>query len=106
MNKMNALLVGLSVLVLSLSGTLMVMNNQQNQTLAQATTQQSSTTALYVLKTYQGQIGIFKPNAAKPEQVLDIMVSALPEKDQEMLQQGIEVQSERELKALIEDFDG
>ena len=106
MNKMNILLVCLSVLVLSLSAALMIMNSRQNQTFAQATAQSSSQTALYLLKTYQDKVGVFEPGAKEPKEVLDITVAALPEQDQQMLQKGIAVQSEQELKSLIEDFDG
>ena len=59
----------------------------------------------YMLKEYDGKIGVFRTSSDKPYTYIDdIDISYLTEYDRELLTKGIEVNTEDELKALIEDL--
>ena len=60
--------------------------------------------AVYLVKTYNGKIGIFRAETDKPFRVLDVNVNSLPKADQELLRSGISVQSSEELQTIIEDY--
>jgi hypothetical protein len=59
----------------------------------------------YTLKQYGNLIGIFKGDEKKPMRIIEIDVSSLPYNDQDLLKEGIGVNSEQELLKLIEDYD-
>lgn len=61
---------------------------------------------IYIIKNYQGKIGIFIKGDENPFQILDIDPSLLPEKDQEELSDGLEIKGAENLRQIIEDFDG
>lgn len=61
---------------------------------------------IYIIKNYQGKIGIFIKGDENPFQILDIDPSLLPEKDQEELSEGLEIKGAENLRQIIEDFDG
>ena len=44
------------------------------------------------------------PDTREPEMIFDIFVRTLPEMDQELLRQGIRVETYEELTRLIEDY--
>lgn len=61
----------------------------------------------YLVKEYQGEIGVFYLNPVDGndlKQIIDINVAQLRQDDREKLKQGIQVDSEKELVQLIEDF--
>ncbi|MCH3972192.1 MAG: BofC C-terminal domain-containing protein [Oscillospiraceae bacterium] len=60
--------------------------------------------ALYLVKTYNGKIGIFRVGETKPFRVLEVETASLPPADQELLRSGISVQSTQELQSVIEDY--
>lgn len=57
----------------------------------------------YVLKEYNGYIGIFTSSGELLRE-LDVYVKTLPKKDREMLSYGIEAMDDAELYSLIEDY--
>lgn len=60
----------------------------------------------YTVKEYNGKIAVFKGNNIKPLTVLeDTYVRDLPEKDRELLINGIVAHSETELNKILEDYD-
>lgn len=61
---------------------------------------------IYIVKNYNGKIGIFIKGDENPFQVIDIDPSLLPEKDQEELSDGLEIKGAENLRQIIEDFDG
>lgn len=61
---------------------------------------------IYIVKNYNGKIGIFIKGDENPFQVIDIDPSLLPEKDQEELSEGLEIKGAENLRQIIEDFDG
>lgn len=67
---------------------------------------QESSEVLYVMKTVDGKIGVFKPDSEVPLYTLnDVHLKSLPQYDQKLLNTGIKIYSEKELKSLIEDYD-
>lgn len=106
----NILITILAIVVLSLSITLLCLSFyrrdiQTNTTQISETTNENNSHQ-YILKEYQGKVGIFKPGEETPEEVLDIDPTILPETDQEDLRNGIFIDNADELRTLIEDFDG
>ncbi len=62
------------------------------------------TAALYIVKTYQDQVAVFSGTSETPLHITGIRVSMLPLQDQLELAEGIPVQSETALSALLEDY--
>ena len=61
--------------------------------------------ALYVvIGCWKGYVALFDQGAAEPKQIFPCPVTALPEKDQEALKNGIIVRNQRDLQQLLEDF--
>ena len=60
-------------------------------------------TSGYLVKEYQGQIGIFSSDGTLLE-ILDTYVKTLPEADRTLLGEGIWVKTREELNSLIEDY--
>lgn len=61
---------------------------------------------LYIMKSVDGKIGVFKPDSQKPLYTLgEVHLKSLPQYDQKLLNTGIKIYSEKELKSLIEDYD-
>ena len=57
----------------------------------------------WIVREYEGQIGIFKSDGTLL-QVLDTYIKTLPKADQDLLGEGITVQTKSELNAIIEDY--
>ena len=64
----------------------------------------SSGVSVYILREYEGKIGIFSSESKTPQQLLDVYVFTLPEADRIALRSGIRVYSSDALRSLIEDF--
>ncbi len=58
----------------------------------------------YILKIQSGTIGVFRGDSETPYRQLDMPISLLSDYDRELLEQGISVQTEAEIKSLIEDL--
>lgn len=58
----------------------------------------------WLLREYQGKIGVFAEGSDKPQQVLNVYISTLPQDDQQKLKKGIHASSREELLALIENY--
>ena len=59
----------------------------------------------YVARDYNGKIAIYpSAQALQPQYVTDFDTSALPQRDRELLQQGIGLRDEEELQMLLEDY--
>lgn len=59
---------------------------------------------LYVLKAYDGRIAVADGATGEIIKKTDTLVSILPKKDRNMLKKGIKVNSDEELRLLLEDF--
>ena len=61
--------------------------------------------ALYVvLGAWKGYVALFDQGAVEPKQIFPCPVEALPEPDQEALNNGIIVRNQRDLQQLLEDY--
>ncbi len=65
----------------------------------------SEESVLYLVKSQEGRIGVFLPDAQAPEYWLETKPSLLPEYDQQLLAQGIPIYREEDLISLLEDLD-
>lgn len=59
----------------------------------------------FVLGECNGRLALYRENSAKPYKILDMEVYLLPEADREALREGIVVETEEELRKLLEDWD-
>lgn len=58
----------------------------------------------YRIQEYNGNIAVFEKGQQKPFRKTEIAVKNLPEADRKDLKNGIEVKTNEELQALLEDF--
>lgn len=59
----------------------------------------------YVVKIYQGKIGVFMGEEDIPFHVIDVEVSSLPKADQVLLTNGIYVSDSSQLNGILEDYE-
>jgi len=60
--------------------------------------------AVYLVKTYNGEIGIFRVGETVPFRILHVKTESLPAADQRLLHSGISVQTSEELQRIVEDY--
>lgn len=97
----------LSLLINSSSGKNAVPYPAGTEAVSQSYTASESsvdTVDYYVLREYNGKIGIFIGDDTEPELIKNVRVSSLPEADRRLLAQGIQVSDRKELNRLIEDY--
>jgi hypothetical protein len=58
----------------------------------------------YIVKDYNGKVAVFEKDKIEPFKITDCLVSHLPNYDQRILKDGIEVKTELELERLLEDY--
>lgn len=58
----------------------------------------------YILKEFNGKLGVFKKNQEQPEIIFDVIIDNLPDVDIAQLKEGLKIQNEQELNDRIEDF--
>ena len=87
-------------------------DEQSNFTSNAASSQESeglpamtSRTETYVVKIYQGKIGVFMDEEDIPFHVIDVEVSSLPKADQILLTNGIYVSDSSQLNGILEDYE-
>lgn len=59
----------------------------------------------YILKEYNGCLGIFKGDYTNPIEILDVKINALPERDAEKLKKGITADTLEEIISIAEDYE-
>ena len=59
----------------------------------------------YVVREFEGHIGVFQGGSDKPMQEVEVEVSSLPKADQLLLAGGIKVTGEKQLKSILEDYE-
>lgn len=57
-----------------------------------------------VLREWKGQVALFEGNAEQPVETYEVVVDALPPEEQERLREGIAVESEEMLAALLDNY--
>ena len=60
---------------------------------------------IYLVREHMNKIGIFDESGTLIK-VLEVYVKTLPEADKRMLEEGFEIVGEKQLNAIIEDYDG
>ncbi len=89
-----------------MSSAISTNNESAEENASPVTKYTESRAALYIMRTIDGEIGVFKPDAEEPLYTLeDVHVKSLPQYDQSLLKTGIKIYSEKELQSLIEDYD-
>ena len=58
----------------------------------------------YIMKEYNGKIGIYDAKNNELLKILDVYVATLPKADRKMLSEGISAKSEYELVMLVQDY--
>jgi|GEM_PF-564965 len=58
----------------------------------------------FIVREYDGDLGVFKGDSELPYKILDCNFSMLPDCDKEMFIEGVVLENEDELKKLIEDY--
>lgn len=58
----------------------------------------------FILREYDGRIGVFLPGDDTPSEIIPVYVIYLPEADRKALAQGIAVSGRSKLRAMIDDF--
>ena len=76
----------------------------QFETYATETVTEIEPKELYVLKSNEGRIVVVDAKSGEIIKKTDTLVSILPEQDRRMLNKGIKVESDEELRLLLEDF--
>lgn len=87
-------------------------NNQVYFTSNMVSSQESESSQLpvsviperYILKEYQGYIGVFEEGKDTPLKIIETEVALLPETDQAQLEEGIVVVGKEELARITEDY--
>lgn len=59
---------------------------------------------VYLVGEYEGNVAAFRYGQDEPIQVLETPLSVLPEEDRRLLREGIPVETEAELAAILEDY--
>ena len=65
---------------------------------------QKEDSSAYILRDEGGRVAVYHAGAEEPKQVYDIYTHLLPPEDTQKLQQGIPVETEAQLQALLEDL--
>jgi hypothetical protein len=74
------------------------------ETTAVTTETSASTSIKYVLRIWDGRLGMFRGDSETPYRELDMPLSLLSDYDRELLAQGIITDTEEEMRALVEDI--
>ena len=69
-----------------------------------AETSVTQTEVSFVLRAWNGHLGLFRGSSDTPYSVLDMPLYLLADHDRELLEKGITAESEEELRRLIEDI--
>ena len=81
-------------------------NAPSSQGSASAAEALTSGADLYIVREYEGHIGVYRDGAAAPFREYSTDVSVLPKADQSSLRQGKVLHSMAEVEKLMEDYDG
>lgn len=79
-------------------------SSQESSAIIAAASKQDD--SLYIVKEYDGHIGVFRAEDKLPFEEINIDVSIFPEEDQKLLHDGIEARGTAELTRVIEDYEG
>ena len=66
--------------------------------------QEEASQPAYILREYDGKLGVFPAGSDAPRDVIDIPISLLPPYDQAELRSGVPAADDAELSRLLEDY--
>ena len=81
-----------------------VYSESENVESSGSTTTNLAEENIYVVKSYNGKIGIFKED--KLYEVIEVYTKTLPKTDRDQLEKGIVIDGEEDLRSIIEDYTG
>lgn len=81
-------------------------NTPSSQENSGTTPAQAGQNDIYIVKEYQGHIGVYRNNETKPFKEYDTDILILPKSDQDALKRGKTVHTLAEVEKIIEDYDG
>lgn len=58
----------------------------------------------YIVRAYNNNLAVFEEGEVEPYRIYDTDIRILPESDREKLEKGIRVESETDLRRLLEDY--
>ncbi|QAT49291.1 hypothetical protein EQM14_05575 [Caproiciproducens sp. NJN-50] len=90
--------------IVSSNFTSIAPSSQESSAIHAAASKQND--SLYIVKEYNGHIGVFRDGDKLPFEEIDIDVSIFPEEDQKLLRDGIQARGTAELTRVIEDYEG
>lgn len=90
--------------IMSSNFTSIAPSSQESSAIIAAASNQDE--SLYIVKEYNGHIGVFRDGDKLPFEEIDIDVNIFPEEDQKLLHNGIQARGTAELTRVIEDYEG
>ncbi|NMA79763.1 MAG: hypothetical protein GX967_03850 [Clostridiales bacterium] len=103
--KMTYILIAFTMVISLLSVSFVKISSTSADATQQFTEPQTTTIApFYIIKEYRGRIAVFISTQQKPMREYDTYVDTLPDKDKELLKNGIVAMNDEELRDRIEDY--
>ena len=82
-----------------------IITETDSEAITETQIENETTEFIYTVKSYEGKIGIFTDRGSLVR-VLEVYIKTLPKADQNLLEKGVLVASEAELRSIIEDYTG
>ena len=76
----------------------------QKEEFVSITDTQTPKTCKYIIKNFNGSLAVFENGKISPIRITDVDISSLPLVDQQLLQEGIMIENENDLSAMLEDY--
>lgn len=92
------------IVVICLITSFLILPNIKSASTNDATSSIVSSSLTYVIKNFNGSVAVFEEGNDKPFKITGVSVNTLPYADQEVLKNGIIVNSQSELTRLLEDY--
>lgn len=81
-------------------------NTPSSQENSSTTPAQAGKNDVYIVKEYQGHIGVYRNHETKPFKEYETDVLVLPKSDQQELEEGKTAHTMAEVEKMVEDYDG
>lgn len=105
---LTAILMGMAIsaviVIATISSSIKRQRIRAEDMAAQTTVQTKPIEIGYYLKAYEGEIAVFRGSSVTPYKKLGVSMALMSDQDKILLTDGIFVQTEKELKKLIEDY--
>lgn len=101
---LSSMLISAVIIIISVSTSIEKRKIKAQEKLTQVVTQTAPAEIGYYLKEYQGDIAVFRGSSSTPFKIIDVNLDLMDDYDKILLHDGIFVQNQKELNALIEDY--